>query len=379
MVVGGKSLRAFAVFSLMTYTVACGGDKNPASPTARPLPNPVLSAPAPQTPSDGDQLDTLRPTLTVTNGTSDQTGARTYEFQIADNENFSTNIGSFITAYAVVVEKTGVAEGTGTTSFTLEEDLQPTTRFYWRSRMRQGSTLSEWSPTKTFKSRLMGFVRAGELYDPLIHGETVGQIVGSASFIPGKGIQLHTTQSHVKYLLPQTITNGEFSMDVEGLRANAPGNKSKVFGMQEGQGDFITNKYRVDVQYRGTEGSPPNAIQWRVLYGSSDDLDVRYEPDLTKRYASVFLLNPSTTYHWKATWGTEFRVIVRDGGIAGSEMYNYGLPTPRGTYSPNPHYVYLGTPVGRSGTESATIPGTIYRNVWIGNRPRPDSLGSALR
>jgi hypothetical protein len=149
--------------------------------------------------------------------------------------------------------------------------------------------------------------------------------------------------------------------------------------MQEGQGDFITNKYRVDVQYRGTEGSPPNAIQWRVLYGSSDDLDVRYEPDLTKRYASVFLLNPSTTYHWKATWGTEFRVIVRDGGIAGSEMYNYGLPTPRGTYSPNPHYVYLGTPVGRSGTESATIPGTIYRNVWIGNRPRPDSLGSALR
>lgn len=379
MVVGGKSLRAFAVFSLMTYTVACGGDKNPASPTARPLPNPVLSAPAPQTPSDGDQLDTLRPTLTVTNGTSDQTGARTYEFQIADNENFSTNIGSFITAYAVVVEKTGVAEGSGTTSFTLEEDLQPTTRFYWRSRMRQGSTVSEWSPTKTFKSRLMGFVRAGELYDPLIHGETVGQIVGSASFIPGKGIQLHTTQSHVKYLLPQTITNGEFSMDVEGLRANAPGNKSKVFGMQEGQGDFITNKYRVDVQYRGTEGSPPNAIQWRVLYGSSDDLDVRYEPDLTKRYASVFLLNPSTTYHWKATWGTEFRVIVRDGGIAGSEMYNYGLPTPRGTYSPNPHYVYLGTPVGRSGTESATIPGTIYRNVWIGNRPRPDSLGSALR
>ena len=44
--------------------------------------------------------------------------------------------------------------------------------------------------------------------------------------------------------------------------------------MQEGQDDFITNKYRVDIQYRGTEGAPPNAIQWRVLYGSSDDLDV---------------------------------------------------------------------------------------------------------
>lgn len=374
-----KSLRVLLFLGVAALAAACGGDKNPASPSPTPLPNPKLTAPAPDAPGDGSQLDTLRPTLTVTNGTSDQQGSRTYDFQIADNESFSTAIGSFITSYAVVVEKMGVAEGTGSTSITLDQDLQPTTRFYWRVRMRQGQTVSEWSPTKSFKSRLMGFMRAGELYDPLIHGETVGQIVGSASFIPGKGIQLNNRESHVKYLLPQTITNGEFSMDVEGLRANAPGNKSKVFGMQEGQGDFITNKYRVDIQYRGTEGSPPNAIQWRVLYGSSDDLDVRYEPDLTKRFASVFLLNPSTTYHWKATWGSDFRLVMREGGVGGTELYNFGLPTPRGTYSPNPHYAYLGTPVGRSGNESATIPGTIYRNVWIGNRPRPESLGSALR
>lgn len=368
-----------ALLLVIVVGAACGGDRNPASPSSTPLPNPKLTAPAPETPGDGSQLDTLRPTLTVTNGTSDQTGVRTYDFQISDNENFSTSIGSFITSFVVLVEKQGVPEGTGTTSLTLEEDLQPTTRFFWRVRMRQGSTVSEWSPTKTFKSRLMGFSRAGELYDPLIHGETVGQIVGSASFIPGKGIQLNNGQSHVKYLLPQTISNGEFSMDVEGLRANAPGNKSKVFGMQEGQDDFITNKYRVDIQYRGTEGAPPNAIQWRVLYGSSDDLDVRYEPDMAKRFASVLLLNPSTTYHWKATWGSDFRLVVREGGIAGPELYNYGLPTPRGTYSPHPHYAYLGVPVGRSGNESASIANTIYRNVWIGNRPRPNSLGSALK
>ena len=53
--------------------------------------------------------------------------------------------------------------------------------------------------------------------------------------------------------------------------------------------------------------------------------------------------------------------------------------TPRGTYAPNPHYAYLGAPVGRSGNESASIAGTIYRNVWLANRPRPQSLGSALR
>ena len=156
----------------------------------------------------------------------------------------------------------------------------------------------------------MGFNRAGEVYDPLIHGETVGQVIGPATFLPGRGIQLDTGTSYVKYLLAQTITNGEFSMDVEGLRGNGPGDKAKVFGMQEGQDDFITNRYRVDIQYRGVGGFPPNAITFRALYGSGEDLKVRYEPDTTTRLNSTFALNPSTTYHWKAVWGSEFRLVV---------------------------------------------------------------------
>jgi hypothetical protein len=56
----------------------------------------------------------------------------------------------------------------------------------------------------------------------------------------------------VRYLIPQTITSGEFSVEVEGLQTNAPNGKSKVLGMQEGTDDYITNPFRVDVQYRGT-------------------------------------------------------------------------------------------------------------------------------
>ena len=144
-------------------------------------------------------------------------------------------------------------------------------------------------------------------------------------------------------------------MDVEGLRANGPGDKSKVFGMQEGTSDFITNDYRIDIQYRGVNGAPPNAIQWRVIYGDADDLDVRYEPDTAKRFASVFLLNPSTTYHWKFTWGPEIRLVMREGGMTGNALYDYGLAAPDGTYNPNPHIAYLGAPVGRSGDEAASI------------------------
>ena len=361
----------------MMVLLACSDDKS--SPTS-PAPPAAVTAPALQAPAADTQLDTLRPTLTVRNATSDQTGTRTYEFQISDSASFASTASSNVQGFAATVGATSVPEGgNGSTSWTPSQDLQPTTLFFWRARVIQGSTTSAWSATGTFRSKLVGFSRAGELYDPLIHGETVGEIVGSTTFLPGRGIQLDTGQSFVKYLLPQTVSAGEFSMDVEGLAANAAGDKAKVFGMQEGQTDFITNRYRVDIQYRGTTGAPPNAIQWRVLYGSADDLSLRYEPDTAKRLASVVLLNPATTYHWKATWGSEFHLVVREGGVNGASIYDYGLPTPRGSYSPNPHYAYLGAPVGRSGGESATIPGTIYRNVWLSNRPRPQSLGSALR
>src|SRR5215210_4424501 len=105
-------------------------------------------------------------------------------------------------------------------------------------------------------------------------------------------------------------------MDVERLRANGPGDKAKVFGMQQGpdDSDFVTNKYRIDVQYRGISGVPPNCIQFRVLYGSATDTGVRYEPDAGMRNASVRLLDPSTTYRWQATWGSVFRLVMLQGG-----------------------------------------------------------------
>ena len=72
-------------------------------------------------------------------------------------------------------------------------------------------------------------------------------------------------------------------------------------------------------------------------------------------------------------------MTVLEGGVGGAAIYNVGVRSPNGTYAPNPHYAYLGAPTGRSGTESASIAGATYRNVWLANRPRPASLGSALR
>jgi hypothetical protein len=372
-----KCITWIAVGALAILAAACGDDKPATTPTAVV----TLTAPGLASPADNAQADTLRPTLTVRNATADQTGTRVYDFQISDNSGFSSS-ASNVPGFAATVSKSGVPEGTGgTTSFTVEQDLQPTTLFYWRARAVQGTTTGPWSSAARVKSKLVGFNRPDELYDPLIHGETVGELVGSTDFVPGKGIRLNSNLSYVKYLLPQTVANGEFSMEVEGLRANAPGDKAKVFGMQEGQDDYITNRYRVDIQYRGTSGSPPNAIQFRVLYG--DDPCCKYEPDTDTRFRSVFLLDPATAYYWKFTWGREngeIRTVLKEGGINGTTtLYNVAVKTPDGRYTPSPQYAYLGAPTGRSGAESASISGTIYRNVWLSSRPRPASLGSALR
>lgn len=375
-----KALKFAALAAVLAGTWACGSDSSPSSPSSStPSTPPTLTKPTLDSPADGVQLDNKRPTLTVNNGTSNQTAAaKTYEFQISDNSSF-TATASFNAWFATTVTATNVAEGTsGKTSYTPTQDLQPTTKYYWRARLVQGSTNSEWSDVRSFKTKLEGYNRPGELYDPLIFGETVGERVGQTTFIAGRGLRIDNFSSLLRYLLPQTVSTGEFSMDVEGLQANAPGDKSKVFSMQEGTTNFTDNKYRVDIQYRGSSGFPPNAITFRALYGSATDLSVRYEPDTATRFASVYQLNPATKYHWKATWGSEFRVIVKEGGINGTTFYNVGVPSTKGTYSPSPHYAYLGSPVATSGVESASVPGAIYSNVWLSRNPRPASLGSAL-
>jgi hypothetical protein len=59
---------------------------------------------------------------------SQQSGTRTYEFQISDRSDF-TIAASLTSTFLVAVNQTGVAEGAdGRTQFTVTSDLQPATR-----------------------------------------------------------------------------------------------------------------------------------------------------------------------------------------------------------------------------------------------------------
>jgi hypothetical protein len=306
--------------------------------------------------------------------TSSQTGPTTYEFQISENSEFS----------AIVARAAGLVEGSGgSTSFTPDFDLQTTTRFYWRARATTGSTTSGWSATRNFATPVVGYNRDGELYDPLAYGVTVGEAVGSTTFIPGKGIRLNNGNSYVRYQLRQPLDRGEFSMEVEGLYNDGPSEKMKVFSMSDGTGNVYRSNYLLVAQYRGVNGNPANCIAFKALLG---DPFYKLEPSFGERAAAIMALDPSRTYFWKGTWGNFFHLVVQE-GINGRTLYNFGktitdvegVTSPSAaTYNPSPHFAYLGANNGPFGEEAGSWPGAIYRNVWISDKPRPASLGSAL-
>jgi hypothetical protein len=375
-----RAFNVFLVAGCLAASAACSSSSAPLSPAAASVNGATITAPTPDSPADGVAAGAYRPTLVVRNGTSSQSGARLYEFQISDRSDFAVSGARRLSSFAIVANKTGVPEGAGgTTSYTPDFDLQPTTRFYWRARIVQGAAASEWSATRNFTTPIAGFNRPGELYDPLVYGSTIGTPVGSTAFVAGKGIRLNDGNSYVRYQLAQPINGGEFSMEIEGLRPNGPGSKLKVFSMSDGTGDVYRSNYLLVAQYRGVAGNPDNSITFKALLGEPA---YKLEPDFGDR--GVRALDPSRGYFWKGTWGNFFRLQVTD-GINGPSLYDFritlsdiGFAANAATYNPTPHFAYLGANNGPFGEEDGSFPGAIYRNVWIGSGPRPASLGSAL-
>ena len=369
----GKASTLWLIGSLVVALSAGACASENETPTTPTPSAPTLTAPAIEAPAADAQLDTLRPVLTVRNGTSNQSGTRTYEFQVATTTSFSP----------VAVLRTGVPEdASGRTSVSTDLDLQPATVMYWRSRMTQGTTNSDWSATGSFRTRPVGFNRPGELYDPL-QGDTLGTSIGGTSFAPGEGLRVDNENAYVRYQLGQTLPSGEMSVEVKGLRPNLPGSgggsKYKIFSMMDGTGDLISSKYQLSVQYRGLEGNPDNCIAFKAVWG---DADVKLEPDFGQRASAVMALDPARWYLWTATWNVSaFRLVVRVDGPGGAVIYDRTISAPPGTgpYAPSPHFVYIGANSGAFGTENGSFYGATFRNLWVGAGPRPAALGNALR
>jgi hypothetical protein len=351
----------------------------PSTPTAPTTP-PTLTKPALDSPSDGAQLDNVRPTLTVVNGTSNQSGTKTYEFQVSDSSSFSAR-AAFDGFYATTVSGTGVAEDpSGKTTFTPTQDLQPTTKYYWRARMVQGTTNSDWSDVRTFKTKLVGYNKPGALYDPLVNNVTIGTIGGSGNitWVPGQGIRMNDELAYVVYDLPQVFSSGEMSVEVTGLSPGGQPGKARIFSMLDRLGAIASSsKYSFNVQYRGVGGVPDNCITWKAVLGDNDHSVEAY----VDRFQMVFTLDPSKVYLWQGFWTpTSFRLVVKEGGTTGPVVYDQKADATPGTSNWNPGkvYAFIGTNNGAFVRNDGTRVGMTVRNLWVGSTPRPATLGSAI-
>jgi hypothetical protein len=378
-----QTRNVLSVVILAGALAACGSSsKSPASPSTPTTPvAPTLTKPLADSPADGDQLDNLRPTLIVVNGTSNQSTAKTYEFQISDNSTFAASTGGSVWFASTASSGQVPEDPGGKTKYTPTQDLQPTTKYYWRARLVQSGTNSDWSDVRTFKTKLVGYNKPGELYDPLLFGETVGTISGSknATWVPGKGLTLNDLKAYVIYELPQVLSSGEFSMEVTGLHTNGPGGKPKIFQLVDQITSIPSSAANyINAQYRGSPGNPDNCVAFKAVLGDGTSGSV-VEPDLGKRQQSVVSTDPGRVYLWKGIWTpNSFRLVVKDGGETGATVYDYQMTAPTGHWNPSRLYAFVGSNYEQYMSGTGTFPGITVRNVWLSATPRPTTLGSAM-
>jgi len=359
-----KIVVACASVALVALTLACSSDSDsPVSPSASEggtsgaaADGSTLkaSAPVPQSPVNNQQPDQL--TFVASRSTATYAGAGvvfSYEFEIRNSGNTAT-----------VCPPAIVPGGSGSTvTYTSSCNLEFDQNYSWRVRAVRGNARGPWSATSTFKAPAGGFIRGNEVYDPLINGKTVGDIVGPVTFIPGVGVRLEDFSSYIQYRLPQTLVNGEFSLIITGVATNTEGGKTKVFAMSEGLDDIVTNDRRMTVEKRG---DPEGIVAWRFI--SHED-----QVDTEGAEREFVAFDPNQPYLWTATWNGAFTVRIQRGGSDGPTIYQKGKGY-RGAYDPDPHYAFIGSPTGRTGPDGATVPGMIVRQVWISSRPRPANL-----
>ena len=363
--------KAVACASALVLALAVACSKNSDSPVSPSSAQPgtteagpggetlKASAPTPQSPVNGAQPDEVVFTAGKSSGLFDQGMAAgySYEFQVM-------NAGNSVVCSQTIPGGSGSAVTWTATSCSLEFDAAYTWRVRATSQNPAGQTVSgPWSSTASFKSPVGGYIRGNEVFDPLTKGTTVGQVVGNVTFLPGVGVRLNDFTSHIRYQLPQTLANGEFSLIVTGMPTNTEGDKTKVMSMSEGLADLITNDRRMTVEKRG---DPAGVIAWRFIT-HRDQIDTVGAERVQVQF------DPAQAYLFSATWNGAFTVRIQRGGSDGPTIYEKGKGY-AGAYDPSPHYAFVGAPIGRSGVTAGSVPGMIVRNVWISSRPRPGSL-----
>ena len=359
-----KVLMCTAAAVLATAVACSKSSNNPTSPsTATPSDSgaaadgSTLKATVPSivSPSGGGQV--TDPVVLTASKSTGKYGdiAPSYQFQVRS--------GSTMVYDSGVIG--GVGSGNNVTHTVPTSALANDTDYTWRIRAVFQGQNGSWSSDGAFKSPVGAFMRGNEVRDPLTIGRTVGEIRGPVQF-SADGLKLLAHESHVLYRLPVTLQRGQFSMMIKGADEGSEGDKSKVFAMQEGpdESNVTTDDYRMTGELRGANYSAPGSVTCRIIMGDGQSRDC---PRVQKNFDS------SRWYFWSFSWAesSAARLIIRQDSETGPVFYDQSVATGSHPYRPEQHFLYLGVPAGRAGLIDATLPGGIYKNVYVGPGPRP--------
>ena len=345
-------------------TAACGGDGSPTpptTPTPPPAPaTPSIAAPQASAPRGGQVLTDSGATLTVTNATVTGTVTNVrYRFEWSELDTFPADSRTGSTQ--------DVAQGNGSTSYTITDTLKPNFRLFWRARGYTDTVTGAWSATESFVTANKGFIIGQSIYDPLITGVTVGSRIGG-SFVPGEGWRADSDSDGIEYTIP-TCSSCTLEFDVTnfGRAQGAPELKDyKWISMGDGStfGDFNgfrDHPWKMHLEQRSDGDGTGMKIVWRNGLASEGT----NPGDHTLRNDFTVDWRPSVVYRFTLRWNPSgYTVTVAtvnaDGSVSNSQQWfadGFGGIA----YAPPSHRISLGT---RSRSE--TMRGAIWRNVRLG-------------
>jgi hypothetical protein len=332
-----RSSTSMVLLAVMLALGGCGDEQSRGASSAASV---TLTAPGISGPNSSAPTSDTQPTLTVTNSTASNGASPTYSFQVASDQSFG----------AIVVQTSGIAQGSGQTSWEVSQPLADGS-YFWRARAEASGVVGAFSAVAQVAILGVGG-GPGEsivLSDDLLNGTTAAIARHGGTFI-SSGWRVDANDDFLRYEVP-SIENGYVQWENIGLTPQGIADSRMFFGMWDPTaGNFRTNAFRVNVQHAWPPDHNPPWIRLRwISQGHQEDGGYNFNT-----------FDPGRVYTWRVEWGPEGEDELARVLLDGVEVIR--LPYLH-SYQPNVHYIELGIE-----ERHESIIGLVYRKFAVVRR-----------
>ncbi len=328
-----------SIVFLATFSLALGGCGDEGSGGAGAGASVTLTSPGVVGPNSASPVADTQPTLTVTNATASNGAAPTYSFQVASDQGFGS----------IVVQVSGVAQGSGQTSWEVSQPLASGS-YFWRARGDAAGVAGPFSAVAQLA--VLGIGGPGEaivISDDLMDGSTLAIERGGGT-LTSAGWRVDSNSDFLRYEVP-TIEEGYVQWQNIGLTPQGIADSRMFFGMWDPTaGNFRTNAFRVNLQHAWPPDHNPPWIRLRwISHGHQEDGGYNFNN-----------WDPGAVYTWRVEWGPdgedELARVLLDGVEVIRLPYIF-------RYQPNVQWIELGVEERRE-----SIINLVYRNFAVVRR-----------